>query len=55
MRLQFLKMLGATMILAVSSFISPQLLAQEDDSAALVAIIDAVEKGWEQGGRHTVS
>ena len=49
MRLQFLKVLGATMILAVSSFISPQLLAQEDDSAALVAIIDAVEKGWEQG------
>lgn len=23
--------------------------AQEDDSAALVAIIDAIEKGWEQG------
>ena len=49
MRLQFRKMFGATMILAVSSFISPQLLAQEDDSAALVAIIDAVEKGWEHG------
>ncbi len=49
MRLQFRKMFGATLILAVSSFFSPQLLAQEDDSAALVAIIDAVEKGWEHG------
>ncbi|MCH8335954.1 MAG: hypothetical protein IIC61_08710 [Proteobacteria bacterium] len=25
------------------------LYAQEDDSAALVAIIDAIEKGWEHG------
>ncbi len=49
MKLPSRKMLGATMILAVSSFISPQLLAQEDDSVALVAIIDAVEKGWEHG------
>ncbi len=49
MKLPSRKMLGATMILAVSSFFSPQLLAQDDDSAALVAIIDAIEKGWEHG------
>lgn len=49
MSLQTCKILGATMILAASSFFSPQLLAQEDDSAALVAIIDAIEKGWEHG------
>ena len=49
MSLQTCKFLGATMILAASSFFSPQLLAQEDDSAALVAIIDAIEKGWEHG------
>ncbi len=30
------------------SFLSQQVLAQEDDSAALIAIIDAVEKGWLQ-------
>ena len=30
------------------SFLSQQVLAQEDDSAALIAIIDAVEKGWVQ-------
>ncbi len=49
MSLKSCKILGATMILAASSFFSPQLLAQEDDSAALVAIIDAIEKGWEHG------
>ncbi len=49
MKLPTRKMLGATMILAVSSIFSPQLLAQDDDSAALVAIIDAIEKGWEHG------
>ncbi len=31
------------------SFLSQQLQAQEDDAAALIAIIDAVPKGWEQG------
>ncbi len=31
------------------SFLSQQLQAQEDDAAALIAIIDAVAKGWEQG------
>ncbi len=30
-------------------FLLQQLQAQEDDAAALIAIIDAVEKGWEQG------
>ncbi|NIO39354.1 MAG: DUF4440 domain-containing protein [Burkholderiales bacterium] len=28
---------------------SERIQAQDDDSAALVAIIDAIEKGWEQG------
>ncbi len=31
------------------SFFSQQVQAQQDGSAALIAIIDAVEKGWEQG------
>ena len=31
------------------SHVSTPLGAQEDDSAALVAIIDAIEKGWEHG------
>ncbi len=34
-------------LLGLFSF-SQQAKAQEDDSAALIAIIDAVEKGWEQ-------
>jgi hypothetical protein len=29
-------------------FLSQQVYAQDDDSAALIEIIDAVEKGWEQ-------
>ncbi len=42
-----------TIYFAVLSLISQALLlqpavAQDDDSAALIAIIDAVEKGWEQ-------
>ena len=36
-------------ILLSQSLISQQVQAQQDDSAALIAIIDAVEKGWEQG------
>ena len=39
----------AAMIFAVPTIFSQQAQAQEDDSAALVAIIDAIEKGWEQG------
>ena len=39
----------AVIILFSASFFSQQLQAQENDSAALIAIIDAVEKGWEQG------
>ena len=35
-------------LLCLSHSAAP-LYAQENDSAALVAIIDAVEKGWEQG------
>lgn len=38
----------AVVVLLGQSFFSPQVQAQEDDSAALIAIIDAVEKGWEQ-------
>ena len=30
------------------SFFSQAVMAQDDDSAALLGIIDAVEKGWEQ-------
>ncbi len=41
--------LMATLILTMGSLFSTRLQAQDDDSAALVAIIDAIEKGWEQG------
>ena len=49
MEIQTRRMLVATMIFAVSWIFSQPSLAQEDDSAALIAIIDAIEKGWEQG------
>ncbi len=39
----------AVITLLSQAFFSQQAQAQEDDSAALIAIIDAVEKGWEQG------
>ena len=39
----------AVIILLSQSFFSQQVQAQEDDSAALIAIIDAVANGWEQG------
>ena len=39
----------AVIALLSQSFFSQPVLAQEDDSAALRAIIDAVEKGWEHG------
>ena len=42
-------MLAISMILSMSAFYPQQVLGQETDSAALIAIIDAVEKGWEQG------
>ena len=38
----------AVVTLLSQSFFSQPVQAQQDDSAALVAIIDAVEKGWEQ-------
>ena len=38
----------AIVVLLSQSFFSQQVQAQEDDPAALTAIIDAVEKGWEQ-------
>ena len=42
------KFVGA-IVLAASFLMPQQLQAQDDESAALVAIIDAIEKGWEQG------
>ena len=39
----------AVIILLGQSVFSQQVQAQQDDAAALIAIIDAVEKGWEQG------
>ncbi len=39
----------AVVTLLSQAFLSQPVQAQEDDSAALIAIIDAVEKGWEQG------
>ena len=39
----------AVVALISQLFLLQQLQAQEDDAAALIAIIDAVEKGWEQG------
>ena len=43
----------AVITLLSQSFFSQQVQAQQDDSAALIAIIDAVEKGWnrETGSR----
>ena len=41
--------LVATTMLFVGSIFSQQLVAQDDNAAALIAIIDAIEKGWEQG------
>ena len=38
----------AIVALISQAFLSQQVQAQDDDSAALIAIIDAVEKGWEQ-------
>ncbi len=37
----------AVITLLSQSFFSQPVLAQQDDSATLIAIIDAVEKGWE--------
>ena len=39
----------AVITLLSQSFFSQQVQAQQDDSAALITIIDAVEKGWEHG------
>jgi len=38
----------AVFALISQAFLSQQVYAQDDDSAALIEIIDAVEKGWEQ-------
>jgi hypothetical protein len=37
--------LGALLVIGMPSYLS----AQENDSAALINIVDAIEKGWEQG------
>lgn len=39
----------AVIVLLSQSFFSQHVQAQQDDSAALIAIVDAVEKGWEHG------
>ncbi len=39
----------AVITLLSQSVFSQQVRAQQDDAAELIAIIDAVEKGWEQG------
>jgi len=49
MILQIQTLLTMTVLFAASSFIALPVHAQSDGSAALVAIIDAIEKGWEQG------
>jgi hypothetical protein len=41
--------LVAAATFSVLAFFHSQVWAQDDDAAALLAIIDAVEKGWEQG------
>lgn len=45
-RMQKMALLSATLIFFQGPVPSQ---AQEEDSAALIAIIDAIEKGWEQG------
>ena len=40
----------AAILLIGQVFYSQQAWAQEDDAAQLIAIIHAVEKGWEQRG-----
>jgi len=39
----------AVVTLVSQSIFSPQVQAQQDDAAALIANIDAVAEGWEQG------
>ena len=41
----WLPRLGFLLIIALPGYLT----AQEDDAAALIDIIDAIEKGWEQG------
>jgi hypothetical protein len=49
MKLPIHNILAMALILVVLAFLPQSAPAQEDDSAALVAIIDAIEKGWEHG------
>lgn len=42
-------MLVITTIIASLIFVAQRTEAQQNDSAQLIAIIDAIEKGWEQG------
>jgi len=49
MNLNIRNALSAALIFVALSFMSEKLPAQENDSAALIAIIDAIEKGWEHG------
>jgi len=43
------KTTATALVLVALSFLSQNVTAQQDDSAELIAIIDAIEKGWEQG------
>ena len=49
MNLRIRNLIATTATIVVCSVLAQSGQAQEDDSAALVAIIDAIEKGWEQG------
>jgi len=49
MNLHIRKLMAISIIFAASSLFSQHLRAQENDATALIAIIDAIEKGWEQG------
>ena len=49
MRIRMRALLTAFVVLTTGGLFPQIIQAQEDDSAALIAIIDAIEKGWEQG------
>jgi len=42
-------MITTLIVLLSGGSLSQVIQAQEDESAAIIAIIDAIEKGWEQG------
>ena len=46
---KLVKSLATSIILSALILFSSHLQAQDNDAEALVAIVDAIEKGWEQG------